>query len=168
MVNQQNLHSKLELSLKPNIFFGDYPDRLSDWSKIREIVNQEQFPLDYLSKIFFHCPRTKTKTDAFKKETWLDGWQLIERNEYDLFDICLLLSYTIILTERFKNANILIHSCYKTEFDPNNRKFSYIIEMENVFLDTHSMAKMDKTMFDKTYILHYTTNIQETINISLN
>lgn len=159
---------KLEVSLKPNLFYGSYPERLKDWQHIRSIVNDLDNPIDYLLEVFKLCPRTKTETDQYKKDTWLNGWQLIERNEYDLFDICLLLSYTIILTERFKSANILIHSCYKTELDPNNRKFSYIIEMENVFLDTHSMAKMDKTMFDKTYILHYTTTIQETINTNLN
>ena len=159
---------KYEISLKPNLFYGSYPERLKDWQHIRSIVNDLDEPIDYLLEVFKLCPRTKTNTDIYKKETWLTGWQLIERNEYDLFDICLLLSYTIILTEHFKNKDVMIHSCYKTEFDPNNRKFSYIIEMENVFLDTHSMAKMDKTMFDKTYILHYTTNIQETINTNLN
>jgi len=168
MVKQQNSLSKLNLSHKPNLFFGSYQQRLSDWAMIRNIINEEDHPFDILIKIFFYCPRTKTNTDIYKKETWLDGWQLIERNEYDLFDICLLLSYTIILTEHFKKENVMIHSCYKTEFDSNNRKFSYIIEMNNVFLDAHSMEKMDKTTFDKIYVLHYTTNIQETINISLN
>jgi len=159
---------KYEISLKPNIFYGSYPERLKDWQHIRNIINDIDDPIDYLLAVFKLCPRTKTNTDIYKKETWLDGWQLIERNEYDLFDICLLLSYTIILTEHFKKENVMIHSCYKTEFDSNNRKFSYIIEMNNVFLDAHSMEKMDKTTFDKTYVLHYTTNIQETINISLN
>jgi len=80
----------------------------------------------------------------------------------------LLLSYTLLLTDNFKDNDVKIHSCYKTEFDSNNRKFSYIIEMKNTFIDAHSMEKMDKTLFDKTYILHYTTNIQETINTNLN
>jgi len=159
---------KYEISLKPNIFYGSYPERLKDWQHLRNIINDLDDPMEYLLEVFKLCPRTKTNTDIYKKETWLDGWQLIERNEYDLFDICLLLSYTIILTEHFKKENVMIHSCYKTEFDSNNRKFSYIIEMNNVFLDAHSMEKMDKTTFDKTYVLHYTINIQETINISLN
>ena len=159
---------KYEISLKPNIFYGSYPERLKDWQHIRNIINDLDAPIEYLLEVFKLCPRTKTNTDIYKKDTWLTGWQLIERNEYDLFDICLLLSYTLLLTDNFKDNDVKIHSCYKTEFDSNNRKFSYIIEMENVFLDTHSMAKMDKTMFDKTYILHYTTTIQETINTNLN
>lgn len=159
---------KLAVSLKPNIFYGNYQERLKDWHHIRNIINDLDNPIDYLLEVFKLCPRTKTNTDIYKKETWLDGWQLIERNEYDLFDICLLLSYTIILTEHFKNKDVVIHSCYKTELDSNNRKFSYIIEMNNTFIDAHNMEKMNKTMFDKTYILHYTINIQETINISLN
>jgi len=159
---------KYEISLKPNIFYGSYPERLKDWQHIRNIINDLDAPIEYLLEVFKLCPRTKTNTDIYKKDTWLTGWQLIERNEYDLFDICLLLSYTLLLTDNFKDNNVKIHSCYKTEFDSNNRKFSYIIEMKNTFIDAHSMEKMDKTLFDKTYILHYTTNIQETINTNLN
>jgi len=159
---------KYEISLKPNIFYGSYPERLKDWQHIRNIINDLDAPIEYLLEVFKLCPRTKTNTDIYKKDTWLTGWQLIERNEYDLFDICLLLSYTLLLTDNFKDNDVKIHSCYKTEFDSNNRKFSYIIEMKNTFIDAHSMEKMDKTLFDKTYILHYTTNIQETINTNLN
>lgn len=157
-----------QLSHKPNLFYGSYQERLKDWQQIRALTENLKCPFDFLIDIFKHCPRTTTSTDPYKLETWLNGWQLIERNEYDLFDICLLLSYTIILTDNFKNEDVKIHSCYKTEFNSNNRKFNYIIEMDNVFLDAHSMEKMDKTTFDKTYVLHYTTNIKETINISLN
>ena len=159
---------KYEISLKPNIFYGSYPERLKDWQHIRNIINDLDAPIEYLLEVFKLCPRTKTNTDIYKKDTWLTGWQLIERNEYDLFDICLLLSYTLLLTDNFKDNDVKIHNCYKTEFDSNNRKFSYIIEMKNTFIDAHSMEKMDKTLFDKTYILHYTTNIQETINTNLN
>ena len=54
---------KLEVSHKPNIFFGTYEQRLIDWKNIRSIINEEQNPLEILSKIYFYCPRTKTKTD---------------------------------------------------------------------------------------------------------
>ena len=57
--------------------------------------------------IFQYCPRTKTNTDIYKKDTWLTGWQLVERNEYDLFDISLLVSYTVLLTDNFKNAELI-------------------------------------------------------------
>lgn len=165
MVKKQNSLSKLELSHRPNIFFGDYQQRLSDWSMIRDIINQEQDPLDILSKIFFYCPRIKTNTDPYKKETWLNGWQLIERNEYDLFDICLLLYYTIKLTDNFKNTSVMIHNAYNKAVDSNNHKFSYIFEINGVYLDTHSMEKMSKSQFDKKYVLHYTHTIENTINI---
>ena len=54
-----------------------------------------------LMNIFQYCPRSKTNTDIYKKDTWLTGWQLVERNEYDLFDISLLVSYTVLLTDNF-------------------------------------------------------------------
>ena len=150
-------------SHKPKIFYGNYEERLSHWHEIRKHINQISDPVDYLLEIFQYCPRTKTKTDLYKKDTWLNGWQLIERNEYDLFDICLLLSYTIILTGNFKKKSIMIHSVYKKELN-NNQKFNFFIEFENTHIDTYSMVKLNKIEFDNQYVLHYTINLTETIN----
>ena len=105
---QQQSRSKLEVSHKPNIFFGNYEERLLDWNKIREYVAISENPLELLSKIYFYCPRTTTKTDSYDKSTWLDGWQLLERNLYNQFDICLLLYYTLILSDSLSQKNILI------------------------------------------------------------
>ena len=157
----QQSRSKLEVSHKPNIFFGNYEERLIDWNKIRNYIAVSDDPLKLLSEIFFYCPRTNTKTDSYDKSTWLDGWQLLERNLYNQFDICLLLYYTLILSDSISKNNILIHNCFIAKEKSNNRKFNYIVELNNQFLDTHNMAIMNKTMFDKTYILHYTHNIRK-------
>lgn len=158
---QQQSRSKLEVSHKPNIFFGNYEERLIDWNKIRNYIAVSDDPLKLLSEIFFYCPRTNTKTDSYDKSTWLDGWQLLERNLYNQFDICLLLYYTLILSDSISKNNILIHNCFIAKEKSNNRKFNYIVELNNQFLDTHNMAIMNKTMFDKTYILHYTHDIRK-------
>ena len=157
----QQSRSKLEVSHKPNIFFGNYEERLIDWNKIRNYIAVSDDPLKLLSEIFFYCPRTNTKTDSYDKSTWLDGWQLLERNLYNQFDICLLLYYTLILSDSILKNNILIHNCFIAKEKSNNRKFNYIVELNNQFLDTHNMAIMNKTMFDKTYILHYTHDIRK-------
>ena len=51
---QQQSRSKLEVSHKPNIFFGNYEERLIDWNKIRNYVTVSEDPLELLSKIFFY------------------------------------------------------------------------------------------------------------------
>ena len=157
-------HYTYNQSHKPKLFYGDYEERLSDWHELRQHINTSSDPIDFILEIFQQCPRTKTKSDIYKIDTWLDGWQLIERNEYDLFDICLLLCYTLILTDNFKKESIKIHSVYKKEFD-NNQKFNYVVEFRKHFIDTHSMMKLNKLEFDNRYVLHYTTDIHKTINI---
>jgi hypothetical protein len=155
---------KSKISHKPNIFYGDYTERLEDWQAIRNIVNELDNPITVLLNIFQHCPRTKTDTDIYKKDTWLTGWQLIERNEYDLFDISLLVCYTVLLSDNFNDTDVKIHTVYKKEYSSNNHKFNYIIEMMNCYIDVYSMAKLSKSEFDKHYILHYTTHIRKPIN----
>ena len=78
---------KFKISHKPNIFYGNYAQRLEDWQAIRTVINDVDNPVDILVNIFQYCPRTKTSTDIYKKDSWLTGWQMIEKNEYDLFDI---------------------------------------------------------------------------------
>lgn len=158
------LQYKFKISHKPNIFYGNYTERLEDWQAIRNVVNEVDNPIDILMNIFQYCPRTKTNTDIYKKDTWLTGWQLVERNEYDLFDISLLVSYTVLLTDNFKNTDVKIHTVYKKEYSSNNHKFNYIIEMMNCYIDAYSMAKLSKSEFDKHYVLQYTTHIQKPIN----
>ena len=104
---------KSKISHKPNIFYGNYTERLEDWQAIRNIVNEVDNPIDIIVNIFQHCPRTKTNTDIYKKDTWLTGWQLIERNEYDIFDISLLVCYTVLLTDNFNDKDVKIHTVYK-------------------------------------------------------
>ena len=102
--------SKFKISHKPNIFYGNYTERLEDWQSIRDVINETEDPFNILINIFQHCPRTKTDTNIYKKDTWLNGWQLIEKNEYDLVDISLLVSYTILLTDNFKDHDLKIHT----------------------------------------------------------
>ena len=70
----------------------------------------------------------------------MTGWQLIERNEYDLFDIPN--RYTILLTDNFNDTDVKIHTVYKKEYSPKQPKFNYIIEMMNCYIDAYSMAKL--------------------------
>ena len=97
----------------------------------------------------------------------MEPWQLIERNEYNEFDLSLLLCYTIMITEQFKDKQIVIHNVISKEIESNNRKFYYVIEFNNHFLNINDMAIMTKEKFDKNYVLHYTHNIKNKINIDL-
>ena len=66
-----------------------------------------------------------------------------------------------------KDKVIVIHNCILKESESNNRKFSYIIEFNNQFLNVNDMVIMTKEQFDKRYVLHYTHNIKNKINIDL-
>ena len=72
-----------------------------------------------------------------------------------------------MITEHFKDKVIVIHNCILKENESNNRKFSYIIEFNNQFLNVNDMVIMTKEQFDKRYVLHYTHNIKNKINIDL-
>ena len=84
---------------------------------------------------------------------------MLERNDYNEFDLSLLLCYTIMITEQFKDNQILIHNVISKEIESNNRKFSYVIEFNNQFLNVNDMVIMTKELFDKDYVcLLYTSD----------
>ena len=72
-----------------------------------------------------------------------------------------------MITEQFKDKRIVIHNVISKEIESNNRKFSYVIEFNNQFLNVNDMVIMTKELFDKDYVLHYTHNIKNKINIDL-
>ena len=64
-------YSKLEVSHKPNIFFGTYEQRLIDWKNIRSNRKRRTKSLEILSNIFLLSQEPKQR-QTNTKDTWLE------------------------------------------------------------------------------------------------
>lgn len=141
---------------KEKLFCGTYEDRVSAWRNLRNSSNTDKNFIHTVLEVYSHCPLTKTKTDYYKKETWPNGWLLLEKNEYDLFDKCLAIMYTIKLTERFNQKKISIIKVINKEHTlENNCKFNYILHLDSMFIDYINKECLDKKKFDKKYVQQY-------------
>ena len=144
------------------LFNAGYEQRLSAWRNLRNSLSTDNSCIQTVLDVYQHCPLTKTSTDYFKKDTWPSAWQLLDKNEYNLFDKCLGVMYTVNLTERFcKEKFSIIRAVTKEESD-NNHKFYYIITVGKLFIDCQNKESFDEQTFDKKYIQQYNKIIRET------
>lgn len=143
------------------LFHSRYEHRISAWRQLRlSTGNDEQFIKTVLN-VYSKCPLTNTTTDYYKTDTWPTAWQLLEKNDYDFFDKCLAVCYTLKLSERFNIKNISIIKVHnKEEKANNNLKFNFIIKLGTMYIDCHNVDYFDEKEFDKKYIQQYNQQLQ--------
>jgi hypothetical protein len=93
-------------------------DRLSAWSDLRKRLNTSHDPLLEVAQFWAHTPFVahNHKIDPFYQASWPTPWEIIIDNRYDDFTKAVMIGYTILLTEKFKNSQIQIKTLVDTEF----------------------------------------------------
>lgn len=160
-MKQEHLTYQLNLSTSQILFNASYEQRLSAWRKLRNNLSTDD-GIKTVLDVYQHCPLTKTNTDYFKIDTWPTAWQLLERNEYNSFDKCLAIMYTVKLTECFSREKFSIIRAVAKEESNNNLKFYYIITVGKLYIDCQNKESFDEQTFDKKYIQQYNKIIHET------
>ena len=107
-------------------------ERLSAWLKFRKQLEVSDEPLSDLVEFWHQAPFTpyNKDIDPYNHKSWPTPWEIIIDNKYDDFTKALLMSWTLKLTDRFKDTKIEI----KTYID-NERKRQYNL----VFIEDKSV-----------------------------
>ncbi len=161
-MNPEQLTYQLDQPTNQLLFNSSYEKRLSTWRNLRNTATKDDNFIATVLDVYQHCPLTNTDTDYFKNDTWPSAWQLLETNEYNLFDKCLAIMYTVNLTERFCDEKFsIIRAVTKLE-SYNNHKFYYIIKVGSLYIDCQNKESFDEQTFDKKYIQQYNKIIRKT------
>ena len=144
------------------LFNASYEQRLTAWRNLRNSATQDENYIQTVLDVYQHCPLTSTKTDYYKTDTWPTAWQLLEKNEYNSFDKCLAIMYSVNLTERFCRENFSIINAVEKEESTNNHKFYYILKIGNRYVNVTNNEVFDKQTFDKKFIQQYNKTIRKT------
>jgi hypothetical protein len=86
--------------------------RLSAWSNLRKQIDISEDPLrtvmDFWASVTFSpCGPV---LDPFYKGSWPTPWEIVVNNKYDDFSKAVMIGYSLLLTERFKNSNIQVRT----------------------------------------------------------
>jgi hypothetical protein len=110
-------------------------EKLLAWLELRKLVETSLNPLEVVTE--FWTPVTTTyhnpAIDPYYQSSWPTPWEIIAQNRYDDFTKALMMGYSLLLTERFKNSNIQI----------------------NTFVDDISNRLYNVLMVDESWVLNY-------------
>ena len=90
------------------MFKLDLDHRLAAWSSLRKSLEDSEEPLRELMDFWQHTPLIPNNVliDPFYPGSWPTPWEIIEHNRYDDFTKALMMGYTLLLTNRYKNSKI--------------------------------------------------------------
>lgn len=107
-----------------------YEDRLLVWADFRQHIETSDNPIQDTIDFFEQSPTVSIATDPYNQSTWPSPWELIEENQYCSFLKLLGICYTLQLTERFNQSQIVIYIATDVE----NSSTLYYLELNNFVL----------------------------------
>lgn len=106
--------------------FNQSPDeRLSSWSQFRKDLDQALNPLHDTVTLWTSAPFVpyNTDVDPYNQFGWPTPWEILINNKYDDFTKALMMSWTLKLTNRYKDSKIEI----KTVIDTASKLYYNIV-----------------------------------------
>lgn len=100
------------------MFTLEVEDRLAAWSELRKHLDQSKDPLQDVVTFWSDIPFTPHNhtIDPYYQESWPTPWEIIADNRYDDFTRAIMIGYTLLLTEQYKNSDVQIKTLVDTEF----------------------------------------------------
>jgi hypothetical protein len=92
------------------MFQKSVDERLSDWAIFRKTLDTSLTPLEDVWEFWKQAPYIpfNHRIDPFNQKSWPTPWDIIVENKYDDFTKALMIGWTIVLTNRFKNSRVEI------------------------------------------------------------
>ena len=128
------------------MFTLDFDSRLSTWAKFRKKLETDDSPLQSVIDFWSYAPiigHTRV-LDPYYISSWPNPWEILNENRYDDFTKAVMIGYTLLLTERYKNSKIevrtlvdnnknrLYNSIYLDDKWVLNFQDNFVISVDNV------------------------------------
>jgi hypothetical protein len=103
-------------------------DRLSVWANFRESIGTSNNPLQDTAIFWSLAPFTVHNhyVDPYYQASWPTPWEIIVENRYDDFTKAVMIGYTLLFTDRFKDSDIQI----KTLVDTAGKKLYNVVYVD--------------------------------------
>lgn len=107
-------------------------DRLSAWSTLRKQIDKSLDPFQDVILFWNKTPFIghNHKIDPFYPASWPTPWEIIIDNRYDDFTKAVMMGYTLLITEKFKNSKIQI----KTLVDNDLKRLYNVVNIDNTWV----------------------------------
>ena len=110
----------------------DLDSRLESWLNLRKQVDQSLDPfrdvIDFWNKVSLTAHNHLI--DHYYSGNWPTPWEIIETNRYDDFTKAIMIGYTLLLTEKYKNSDIQI----RTLLDKQHNKLYNVVYVDDLYV----------------------------------
>jgi hypothetical protein len=122
------------------MFDLEVDDRLAAWADLRKSMDSSSDPLqtviDFWSAAPFHAHNHEI--DPYYSQSWPTPWDIVVANKYDDFTKAVMIGYTLLLTERYKNSSIQI----KTLVDSNFKRLYNVVYVDDTWALNYDDTKV--------------------------
>ncbi len=128
------------------MFDQDQETRLTVWSDFRKKLERSGNPYKKVAEFWSSPPFVpyNNQIDPYNPRSWPTPWEIIVRNKYDDYTKAIMMAWTLVYTERFKNSTIYI----------------------NTYVDTADNMSYNCVVIDDSKVLNYKDNeVFETGNL---
>jgi hypothetical protein len=107
-------------------------DRLSVWANFRESINTSDDPLRDVTHFWSLAPFTvhNHHVDPYYQASWPTPWEIIVENKYDDFTKAVMIGYTLLFTDRFKDSEVQI----KTLVDNDGKRLYNVVCVDETWV----------------------------------
>lgn len=106
-------------------------DRLNEWKRFRDELEQSPNPLEDLAEFWSRAPFVSDYLDENNPKEWPDPWHLVLDERLDDLAIALGMLYTLKLTQRFMDTKCEIHMSML----PNNTTCHWLLVEDKYILN---------------------------------
>lgn len=108
------------------MFKLDEDERLAAWSEIRRVIDSSEDPLQVVIDFWANSPHTtgKPRLDPYYQASWPTPWELIVENRYDDFSKAVMMGFTLLLTEKYRQSLVEIRTLVDKE---HNRLYNIVV-----------------------------------------
>jgi hypothetical protein len=111
------------------MFELEIDDRFTAWSLLRKQIDESTTPLNDLIAFWSLTPFTahNHNIDPYYPASWPTPWEIIVDNTYDDFTKAIMMGWTLLLTNRYKDSSI----CVKTLVDNDHNRLYNVVVVDN-------------------------------------
>jgi hypothetical protein len=122
------------------MFDLDVDNRLSVWADFRKSINTSSDPLQDVAHFWESTPFTahNHQIDPYYQASWPSPWEIIVENRYDDFTKAVMIGYTLLFTDRFKDSDIQI----KTLVDTEGKRLYNIVYVDDTWALNYDDSKV--------------------------
>jgi hypothetical protein len=109
-------------------------DRLTRWADFRLTLEESEDPLKDVAVFWKQAPLIphNSKIDPYYQASWPTPWEIIVENRYDDFTLSVMMAYTLLYTDRYKDSKIEIKTLVDAD---NNRLYNVVYIDESMVLN---------------------------------